>query len=54
MIKRKLPRKLKKAYQIALKRKEPGEECHFDCVKYGLPKDSAPGHCKECPNTPPF
>ncbi len=33
---------------------QPGEECDFDCEKFGLPKDSAPDHCNECIHTPPF
>lgn len=36
------------------KLKEIPQECHFECEKFGLPKDSAPGHCKDCIHTPPF
>ena len=32
-----------------------GEECHFECGKFGLPKDILLNNgCKKCINIPPF
>ena len=36
------------------KLKEIGQECGFECEKFGLPKNSAPDKCDECIHTPPF
>lgn len=36
------------------KLRKAGEECEFNCEKYGLPKHSIETDCDKCPNTPPF
>ncbi len=40
--------------KVVDKLKEIGQECGFECEKFGIPEGSAPDHCKECIHTPPF